>query len=140
MRERTVLVIAVSLVAALTGCGAAEGPMDARNRVAEPAAALQFERDEYCPTTRVWSRRIVPMPRPPMDVEEEADRLALWQREWRLRAETDPRMLIDVLGCGHRAIYSCWEVRVPDMYATGRGKRSIVLGATCLRNNDNRPQ
>jgi hypothetical protein len=144
MQERAFLVIAACLVAALPGCGATSRTEDVRNAVAEPAAASQFERDEYCPLSRVWSRRIVPMPRPPLDIEEEADRLALWQREWRLRAETDPRMLVEVQGCGHRTIYSCWEVRVPDttVNVAGRGRQgSIVLGATCLAStSDNRPQ
>jgi hypothetical protein len=121
----------------LCECKSAEGLEDPRDPTTAQAAASQFERDDYYPIDRVSARRIVPMPTPPTIIEVDEERLALWRREWKLRAKTDDRMLIEVDGCGTRTTYSCWEVAdySTNVNTTGRGKKRILVGTVCLAEN-----
>jgi hypothetical protein len=127
----------VSTPLLLCDCKSAGGLEDPRDATTAQAAASQFERDDYCPIDRVSARRIVPMPTPPTIIEVDEERLALWRTEWKLRAKTDERMLIEVTGCDTRTTYSCWEVAdySTNLNTTGRGKKRILVGTVCLAEN-----
>jgi hypothetical protein len=120
--------------------GLAPGASDPRNDVVSQAAAAQFERDDHCPVDNLEARRVVYVPPAPPEVASDPDRLALWENRWGQRAKTDPRLLVEVTGCGIHALYSCWEVAAlptfrSDPRRMGRGPKRVVVGATCLSEN-----
>jgi hypothetical protein len=110
---------------------------DPRNDATQQAAARRFERDAVCPIGRTLVRRIIDVPPAAPDVERDPERLTLWREMWERRASTDHRLIIEVAGCGARAVYSCWEVAAysDDPRYTGRGPKKIVVGAVCLTEN-----
>ena len=135
LREFSVpaVILLSSLCSNCTTTGDLEDP---RNATTEQAARSEFERDAYCPSTRVSARRLVPMPPAPSIIANDPERLALWQEEWAMRALTDARLIVEVTGCGTRLTYSCWEFSVRGgVRTTGRGQRRDVFGAACLPEN-----
>jgi hypothetical protein len=120
----------------LSACSERDDLKDPRDPTATQAAADRFRTDYFCPIDRIAATRLVPMPRAPAEIADDPERYALWEDTWKMRAITDPRMLVRVDGCGARKMYTCWEFSTPGgVNTTGRGSRRVVWGATCLEEN-----
>jgi hypothetical protein len=82
------------------------------------AARLAFSEEDFCPARRVSAQRVVAQPAPRPAIASDPERLAMWQRHYDHIAETTPKKLVMVEGCGDRAVYACWDL--------------VGVGASCM--------